>query len=279
MVIFFWIIDYIKTALYLYLAYKLFLYLDSLLNLKSKIKSFIINIFSIRNISFLFSCFVWFVLHFIMNMNILLSIIVVVSINLFLPGIISSFSESIANRKRIVAIEEFILSMIVSLKSGMTLIGSVSNSVSSVNNTEIRKDLESILVNYNLGMSLEESIHKLFSTKNKDIYEMVFNPILICLSFGGNLVNILEKISKVLSDRKDIERKLYSLTSQIRIQSGILIIISPAIFLGYFFFDRRMFSLLCSTTIGHVVLTLVIVLELLGFYFIRKMMNITGKEV
>ncbi len=271
------IIDFIKVLIYLYLTYRVYIYFDHKLGLTNKISNFILNIFSIRNISFLFSCLVWLILNFILNMKIILSVIIVICINLFLPGIISSFSNTLTNRKKIIAIEEFIVSMIVSLKSGMTLIGSISNAVTSVNNHDIRSELETILVNYNLGMSLDEAIHKLYKTKHKELYEMIFNPILICLSYGGNLVHILEKISKVLQDKKDIERKLYSLTSQVRIQAGILIIVSPAILIGYFFFDRRMFSLICSTSIGHVVLTMVIVLELIGVFFIRKMMNISEK--
>ncbi len=277
MVILYLIIDFIKILIYLYLAYRAYIFFDRKFGLNNKISSFITNIFSIRNISFLFSCLVWLILKFVLNMNLILSIIIVISINLFLPGIINSFSNTLSNRKKIVAVEEFIVSMVVSLKSGMTLIGSISNAVTSVNNREIKSELETILVNYNLGMPLDEAIHKLYKTKHKELYEMIFNPILICLSYGGNLVNILEKISKVIQDKKEIERKLYSLTSQVRIQAGILIIVSPAILIGYFFFDRRMFSLLCSTNIGHVVLTMVVVLELIGIFFIRKMMNISGK--
>ena len=271
-------VDWIKILIYLFVIYKLFCLVDKKFKILSIFKIFISNISSVRCICFIVSIIIWLFLNFIMHMNLILSVTIGISVNMFLPSIILSFTNSSKTRKKIVSIEEFVVSMMVSLKSGMTLIGSISNSVNSISDSQVKKDLESIVINYNLGLSVEESVQKLYTRKNSQIYQLVFNPILICLSYGGNLVTILEKISELLSNKKEIEQKLYSLTSQVRIQSFILLVVSPAIFVGYFFFDRRMFFLLCSTTIGHVVITLAFVLELLGFFFIRKMMNFTEKE-
>ena len=54
----------------------------------------------------------------------------------------------------------------------------------------------------------------------------------------------------------------------------ILLVISPLIVLGMGLFDQERFNVLIHTTGGNVILVFAIVLEIVGFFIIRKMMNL-----
>ena len=91
---------------------------------------------------------------------------------------------------------------------------------------------------------------------------------------GGNLGEVLTTLAETLRRKATMEGKIESLTAQGRMQ-GIVMAGLP-ILLGVllYFMEPVAMSKLFSTTIGWGVLTVIIIMEVMGYVFIRKITSI-----
>jgi len=91
---------------------------------------------------------------------------------------------------------------------------------------------------------------------------------------GGNLGEVLTTLAETLRRKATMEGKIESLTAQGRMQ-GIVMAGLP-ILLGVllYFMEPVAMAKLFSTTIGWGVLTVIIIMEVMGYVFIRKITSI-----
>ena len=125
-----------------------------------------------------------------------------------------------------------------------------------------------------IGMSFESALQSMSERVGSDDLTLVTTALLISRKTGGNVTEIFDKISETIRGRMKIERKVKTLTAQGRMQ-GILVSLMPLI-LGaamVMLKPEMMIPFLCSFT-GVVSVLVVIVLIVLGWFFIRKITKI-----
>ncbi|MBV9609685.1 MAG: type II secretion system F family protein [Acidobacteria bacterium] len=91
---------------------------------------------------------------------------------------------------------------------------------------------------------------------------------------GGNLAEILDKLSYVIRERFKILRQVRVYTAQGRLTLGILMALPPLLVAGFTVVSPDFIKPLFNTTAGHWLIVISITLQTVGFMLIRKIINI-----
>lgn len=159
------------------------------------------------------------------------------------------------------------------MKSGLSIIQALGL-VTQEMPDPIRSEFNRILDQNKLGSSLEESFTGLSERVKADDVEMFVTAINILKDSGGNIAETFDTIVQTIRDRIKVENKIAALTAQ-GLYQGIFVAAIPPIMGIYFYqsdpdFMRPMFT----TTIGWILIFLIIVLEVIGFFVIMKIIKI-----
>lgn len=124
------------------------------------------------------------------------------------------------------------------------------------------------------GLSLEDSLMALADRIELLSMRILVTAILIQREVGGNLAEILDKISHTIRERFTIERQIRVYTAQGRF-TGYLLAGLPIIvgFLIYML-NSEYIKILFQRPIGRMMIAVAAILQITGFFIIRKIINI-----
>jgi tight adherence protein B len=123
-------------------------------------------------------------------------------------------------------------------------------------------------------MTLEASFNSLCERIGSDDLEMLCQTILIQRKVGGNLTEVLDKISETIRNRLDLKEEIKTLTSSGKI-SGYIIGALPVILLVLISMINPVYARpLFNTVIGNILLLISVILEVIGFIMINKVVDI-----
>jgi tight adherence protein B len=98
--------------------------------------------------------------------------------------------------------------------------------------------------------------------------------VIIQRQSGGNLAEILEKISGLIRERFKLFGKVRALTGEARISAFILTVLPFAIAAIIFLLNPAYIEVLLREPVGQVMLLAAGVMMLMGIYIMRKMVDI-----
>lgn len=126
-----------------------------------------------------------------------------------------------------------------------------------------------------LGTPVEEALTGLVRRVKSEDLSLVVTAVLIQRQVGGNLAEVLDKIAHTIQERVRIQGEIRSLTAQGRL-SGTIISVLP-IFLIFFMLlvNPGYIGVLFAEPLGRVMLCAAAVAELLGWFFIRRIVRIS----
>lgn len=139
----------------------------------------------------------------------------------------------------------------------------------------IAGELAQVVNDMNLGLSLKESFAKLLDNiSHLPDYHMLATAVLIQRETGGNLAEVLEGLSVTIRDRFKLKRQINALTGQAQ-ATGFILGMAPLvmlILLTLFFYSYV--EPLYTTTIGNIAIGVAVVLQIIGFFFIKKILTV-----
>ena len=100
------------------------------------------------------------------------------------------------------------------------------------------------------------------------------SAILIQRQIGGNLAQILQNISDTINQRIQMRGEVKTLTSAGRMSGYIIGALPVFIILILMFINPSYIEMFFSTQTGQIMLIVSAVLEVIGFLFVRKIVNI-----
>ncbi len=138
----------------------------------------------------------------------------------------------------------------------------------------ISQEFELFLREQRLGVDFELSLKNMEQRIPIQDFNMLVTALMINREVGGNLAETMESLGETLRRKQMMEGKIEGLTAQGKLQ-GIVMTGLP-IFLGVLlnFMEPEAMSKLWTTTIGWVVLSIIIVMETLGYFIINKITSI-----
>jgi tight adherence protein B len=138
----------------------------------------------------------------------------------------------------------------------------------------LSQEFELFLKEQRLGVEFEISLKKMEERIPIQDFNMLITALLINREVGGNLAETMETLGETLRRKQMMEGKIEGLTAQGKLQ-GIVMTGLP-IFLGVLlnFMEPEAMSKLWTTTLGWIVLTIIIVMEAFGYFIINKITSI-----
>lgn len=138
----------------------------------------------------------------------------------------------------------------------------------------LSQEFELFLKEQRLGVDFELSLKNMLERVPLPDFNMLVTALLINKEVGGNLAETMETLADTLRKKAMMEGKIDGLTAQGKLQ-GIVMSGLP-IFLGFVlnFIEPEAMSKLWTTTIGWIVLTLIIIMEALAYFTINKITSI-----
>ena len=128
---------------------------------------------------------------------------------------------------------------------------------------------------YEFGIGLEVAMSNAAERIGSGDFGLLFAALLTHRERGGNLGETLDKICEAIREIQRLEHRVDSLTAQGRATARFLGAM-PAVVLAivYFIVDAKGVESMFTSTAGKVILAAIIILNILGFLWIRKIMDI-----
>ncbi|HEV2359879.1 MAG TPA: type II secretion system F family protein [bacterium] len=126
----------------------------------------------------------------------------------------------------------------------------------------------------NLGLGIDEVLQNMAVRLRSADFDLAVAGILINRQVGGNLAELLDQVAATLRERVRLKNFIRVLTAQQRLSAIIIVLVPPILMVILFLGLRDYTEFLVTTQIGHVMLIISVVLQLLGIYFIRRIVGI-----
>jgi tight adherence protein B len=203
---------------------------------------------------------------------------------LFVGGFCGFFAPSSAIRYyRVRRIKKFntqlveaLQQMSNALKAGLTFAQAIE-AISKESAPPLQQEFGLFVKEVKLGVNLDDALMNMAKRVGSDDLELVATSTNIARSLGGNMAEMFETISSTIRERFRLEGKIDALTSQGRMQGWI--VASMPLILGLVLNYMRpdlmqpMFEGE-KWWFGYMLLTGIFLMEALGIFLIRKIVNI-----
>jgi tight adherence protein B len=126
----------------------------------------------------------------------------------------------------------------------------------------------------NLGIPLEEAIQGMTErVPNLDL-KFFATAVIMQRQTGGDLAEILDKIGHLVRERFKIWGQIQALTGEGRLSGIVLLALPPILFAVMYKLNTDYVMVLFRDEIGKKMLVFAVVMQLMGAYVIRKIINI-----
>lgn len=160
-----------------------------------------------------------------------------------------------------------------SLKAGHSFFQAV-DAVAREMTGPISEEFMKLQKEINLGGSTETALENMVERIGSDDVELMVTAVLIQRQIGGNLAEILDNISSTIRQRVKMKGEIKTLTAQGRI-SGLVISLLPVVLtVAMLFISPDQIMMLVKEPLGIFMIVMAVVMETIGFMFIRKIVNI-----
>jgi tight adherence protein B len=154
-----------------------------------------------------------------------------------------------------------------SLASGINL---VAEEMAKPISTEFGRVFES----QNLGRPLEEALTEMTERVPTLDFQFFTTAVILQRQTGGDLAEILDKIGHLVRERFKIWGQIQALTGEGRLSAIVLLSMPPGLFLMMWRMNREYAMTLFTDPLGQKMLLTTIVLQLVGAFVIKKIIDI-----
>lgn len=160
-----------------------------------------------------------------------------------------------------------------SLKAGYSFFQSV-DVVAKEMTGPISEEFTLLQKELNLGVSTEKALENIVARVLSDDLELVITAVLIQRQVGGNLSEVLDNISSTIRERLKIKGEIRTVTAQGKMSGMIISLMPVGLGVILFFINPDHIMLLFRETLGIGILAFSVFMELIGIYFISKIIKI-----
>ncbi len=158
------------------------------------------------------------------------------------------------------------------VRAGMSLAQSLEIMAAQCPNP-IKAEFHQIVAEYKLGKPLEQTLTEARERLKSENFALFAAAMLASYESGGRLNETVERIAQSVLELQRLERKVTSETAQAR-KAAVYMAVTPAfILLVYWFVDPQNTRLLFTTTLGHFILAIAVVLDALAYLWARRILN------
>ena len=190
-----------------------------------------------------------------------------------LPKLGINWLQRRRSRRFIEQLPDALHSMSNSLRSGYSVPQSIDLIGREMDNP-VKQEFKLIGQEMQLGTSLEESFRHLRGRMPGREIDLVVASIVIARTVGGNLSEVLENIADTIRERLRVEGRIRSLTAQGKLQGLVMCAMPFFLAFMYYLVAPSFIEPVFTTFAGYILIGIILVLEALGIFFIRKIVKI-----
>lgn len=176
-------------------------------------------------------------------------------------------------RQAVNQLPDALLSVATSLRSGLSLNQALETMI-EYEQAPLSQELSLMLRELRLGMAYGEALDNLYLRLPEVEVQLVTAAMKVSREIGGNLAEALERIADTLRKRLQMEGKIRSLTAQGKLQGLVMTALPVFLVIALAQMEPRAMSYLFSAWYGWAVIAAILTLEVIGYHFIYKIVNI-----
>ncbi len=157
--------------------------------------------------------------------------------------------------------------------SGSSLINALEALVSDAP-SPTNQEFEMLLKEQRLGLDFEEALDNMHKRMPLDEILLFISAVKISREIGGNLAEVLQRVSETMRQKQQMEGKIRSLTAQGRLQGIFMTALPIVIGIVLYVMEPTHMMRLFTEPLGWGVLLCAFIMLNLGYLFIRKIVNI-----
>jgi tight adherence protein B len=192
---------------------------------------------------------------------------------LLLPPAFVNFKASRRAKKFNSSLPDTLQLLSGSLRAGYSLLQGVE-AVSQEVEDPMGKELRRVITEARLGREVEDSMDGVAERMASPDFAWAVMAIRIQREVGGNLSELLLTVADTMIERERLRRDIAALTAEGKLSAMILGLLPVGLGAFMWMSNPEYMSPLGSTTLGHVLLGVATVALLIGFAWMKKIINI-----
>ncbi|WMS87252.1 type II secretion system F family protein [Pleionea litopenaei] len=191
----------------------------------------------------------------------------------FSPPILYRMFKKRRNQTFIKHLPDMLQSCSTAMKAGSSLNQAIE-SVVMEESGPISQEFDLFLRELRVGVDFNEALNNLHDRIPEMDLKLVISGMQISREIGGNLADTLERMADTLRRKIEMEGKIDSLTAQGRAQGFVMTALPILLGVILYQMEPEQMSLLWTRWYGWICIGIVVFLEVIGYVFIRKIVNI-----
>ena len=137
----------------------------------------------------------------------------------------------------------------------------------------IKSEFGYIITDYEMGKPLDRALEEAKERLRSENFALFAAALLASRDSGGRLNETVDRISHSVRELQRLERKVQSDTAMAR-KSAVYMALTPLfILVAYYFVDSQAVANIFVTTIGQILLTTAITLNIIAYFWARHILN------
>lgn len=138
----------------------------------------------------------------------------------------------------------------------------------------IKQEFKKMHLEISYGLSLDVVFERFSKRVESEEVSYITSSLSILNKTGGNIIKVFSSVEKMLFDKRKLKQEMKSLTSSANMISKVLLIM-PFLFIGIIsILNPSYFLVLFNTTIGNVLLFIIILLYVLYAFIVNRIMKV-----
>jgi len=217
-------------------------------------------------------CLVIPLIGYLLTGEILIAIVLLL-ISLFLPHVLLKIMVQRRLKKFEAQLPDAMIMLAGSLRAGSSLSIALD---SLINESEppLSQEFSIFVRERKLGVDFDTAIANMEKRLPLEDLFMCFSAFQISREVGGNLAETLEALAETLRRKLAMEGKIDSLTSQGKMQGMVMSALPLCLMAALMKLEPQAMGMMFHTKVGWLVLMAIVVMQILGFFAIRKITEI-----
>ena len=180
-------------------------------------------------------------------------------------------------QKRLLAFNTQLVDALVAMSNALRAGFSIQQAFESIvkeGKKPIGQEFSVFLQQMRIGVRFEDALRNLEERVGSEDLTLMVRAIEIARQTGGNLTETFDRIAETIRERTRIEGRIRALTAMGRLQGIVVGLIPIFLLVVLTLMDPKMMMSFYGSTTGVMLLCLMVLLEAIGFYVIKKIVNI-----
>jgi tight adherence protein B len=180
-------------------------------------------------------------------------------------------------RKRIAKFSNQLVDGLVLLSNGLRAGFSLQQALEMLveeSDPPISQEFALVLRQYQLGMDIDDALLRCVTRTEDEDLGLAVTAVMITRQVGGNLAEIFDRIVSMIRDRKLLQGKVQALTAQGKLQAVVVALIPYILGAIVMKVNPELMQVMWSTVPGIIALSIVIVLDTIGYLWVVKLTRI-----